>query len=398
MPWKVSDPMSERLKFVSRYLEGEKMSDLCAEFEISRKTGYKLVRRYDEAGTSAFLDRSRAPKCHPNQTPAAVEKAIVDLRQQHPTWGAPMIRSYLGRKKTIKVPAASTVHAILQRHDLVKAKHRRSGIARARGTHLTRPDRPNALWCTDFKGQFRLGDGKYCYPLTVTDQKSRFLLGCDAFERIDERQCLLAFHRLFSEFGLPDAIRSDNGTPFASRSYFGLSKLSIFWVRLGINLERIDPGCPEQNGCHERMHRTLKADATKPPSRNILAQQERFDAFRSLYNQERPHQALDMASPQHHYLASDRAYEADLEPLSYPEHDLTTRVTKCGQIFIDNRRLRLKAAVGIPFGGYNVGLKSMGDGSWQVSFMQYLLGYIDGTARKLQIPANPFLKERSDLA
>jgi transposase InsO family protein len=396
MPWKVSDPMSERLKFVSRYLDGEKMTDLCTEFEISRKTGYKLVQRYEEAGASAFWDQSRAPKCHPNQTPPLVEKAIVDLRQQHPTWGAPMIRAYLERKK-VKAPATSTIHAILQRHDLVTAKRRRAGVARAKGTHLVKPDRPNGLWCTDFKGQFRLGNGIYCYPLTVTDQKSRFLLACEGFESIDEQQCIQAFHRLFGEFGLPDAIRSDNGVPFASRSYFGLSKLSVFWVRLGISLERIEPGCPQQNGCHERMHRTLKADATKPASSNLLAQQERFDAFRSIFNRERPHQALDMASPEQHYSASTRAYDPHLEPLRYPDHDLTTRITKCGQIFVDSRKLKLKAFVGIPFGGYGVGLKSLGDGTWQVNFMDYLLGYIDGQTRKLQIPANPFLKERHPL-
>jgi transposase InsO family protein len=357
--------MSERLKFVSRYLDGEKMSDLCAEFEISRKTGYKLVQRYELDGTAAFLDQSRAPKSHPNQTPEPVERAIVSLRQQHPTWGAPMIRAYLERKK-IKAPATSTVHAILKRHDLVTANRPRAAVARAQGTQLVKPESPNALWCTDFKGQFRLGSGSYCYPLTVSDQKSRFLLACEAFEGIDEQQCLAAFHRLFSDYGLPDAIRSDNGVPFASRSYFGLSKLSVFWLRLGIRLERIQPGCPQQNGCHERMHRTLKADATKPPSRTLLAKQERFDAFRSLYNDERPHQALAMSSPREHYETSKRVYERPLAPLVYPEHDLTARITRCGSVFIDRRHLRLKAFVGVPFGGYDVGLKSLGDGSWQV--------------------------------
>jgi transposase InsO family protein len=392
MPWKVSDPMSERVKFVSRYLDGEKMTDLCAEFGISRKTGYQLVQRYEASGAAAFVDQSRAPKSHPNQTPPHIEKLIVELRRQHPTWGAPMIRAYLGRKK-VAVPATSTVHAVLQRHDLITRKSRRSAVPRAKGTRLTKPDRPNALWCTDFKGQFRLGNGKYCYPLTVTDQKSRFVLACEGFEHIDEAQCIEAFHRLFAEFGLPDAIRSDNGVPFASRSYFGLSKLSVFWVRLGIVLERIEPGCPEQNGCHERMHRTLKADATKPASSNILAQQERFDAFRSIYNRERPHQALDMASPEQHYTASSRVYGGQPQPLLYPEHDITTRITKCGQIFIDSKKLKLRAFVGVPFAGYNVGLKSMGDGAWQVNFMSHLLGYIDDNSRKLQIPANPFLKE-----
>jgi transposase InsO family protein len=385
--------MSERLKFVSRYLEGEKMTDLCEEFEISRKTGYKLVQRYQDLGAGAFCDQSRAPKAHPNQTPTAVEKAVVDLRQQHPSWGAPKIRAYLSRK-AIKAPATSTIHAILQRHELVTAKRRRAVPAKAKGTSLSSPDSPNALWCTDFKGHFRLGNGRYCYPLTVTDQKSRFLLACEGFESINEQLCLEAFHGLFLEFGLPDLIRSDNGVPFASRSYFGLSKLSVFWVRLGIGLERIRPGCPEQNGCHERMHRTLKAEATKPPSKTILSQQERFDAFRSIYNRERPHEALGMASPEQHYRASKRAYNPELEPLSYPEHDITTAITKCGSIFIDNKALKIRVFVGIPFGGYNVGLKNLGDGTWQVNFMSHLLGYFDLDSKKIQIPANPFLKER----
>jgi transposase InsO family protein len=210
--------------------------------------------------------------------------------------GAPKIKSYLERKLA-NVPAKSTVHAILQRHEMVKGKRRGIPVSKAKGTHLSKPCEPNDLWCTDFKGQFKLGNGSYCYPLTVTDQVSRFFLACECFENTSEDQCISSFHRIFSEYGLPAAIRSDNGVPFASRSYFGLSKLAVFWLRLGIKLERIIPGHPEQNGCHERMHRTLKADATKPPSKNILSQQERFDAYREIFNVERPHEALQMASP-----------------------------------------------------------------------------------------------------
>jgi transposase InsO family protein len=393
MPWKESDPMSERLKFVARLMDGERMTDLCEEFGISRKTGYKLLERYDSEGVSAFSEQSRAPKHHPNQTSAKMERAIVDLRNQHPTWGAPKIKTYLERKLT-SVPAKSTVHAILQRHEMVKAKRRGIPVSKAKGTNLSCPSKPNDLWCTDFKGQFKLGNGSYCYPLTVTDQVSRFLLACECFENTSEDQCIASYHRIFSEYGLPDAIRSDNGVPFASRSYFGLSKLSVFWLRFGIKIERIIPGHPEQNGCHERMHRTLKADATKPPSSNILSQQERFDAYRDIFNLERPHEALDMASPAHIYRPSKRIYDPDLEPLSYPEHDITTRITNCGKAFVDNKRHRIQVHIGLPFAGHNVGLKKLGDEIWQINFMDYLMGYFDMENQKIQNPANPFLQDR----
>lgn len=393
MPWKESDAMSERLKFVARIMDGERMTDLCNEFGISRKTGYKLLDRFESEGASAFGDQSRAPKSHPNQTSTKMERAIVDLRNQHPTWGAPKIKTYLERRLT-DVPAKSTIHAILQRYEMVKVKRRRNPEMKAKGTHLSSPSNPNDLWCTDFKGQFKLGNGSYCYPLTVTDQVSRFLLACEGFENNSEDQSIASFHRIFSEYGLPAAIRSDNGVPFASRSYFGLSKLSVFWVRLGINIERIIPGHPEQNGCHERMHRTLKADATKPPSANLLSQQERFDAYRDIFNLERPHEALSMASPGQVYTPSKRTYDPDIEPLKYPEHDITTRITKCGKIWVENKRHQLKVHIGVPFAGYNVGLKRMADEIWQIDFMDYLLGYFDIEHQKIEIPANPFLQDR----
>lgn len=394
MPWKVSEAMSERLKFVARYLDGERMTDLCGEFEISRKTGYKLLHRYEADGAAAFGDRSRAPIDHPNQTPKAIETAIVNVRQEHPTWGAPKIRAYLARKLVVGVPAKSTVHAILQRYDMVKIKPRRKSIARSKGTPLSQPTSPNVLWCTDFKGQFRLGNRQYCYPLTITDQYSRFLIACEAFENTSESQCIETFHRIFSEHGLPDAIRSDNGVPFASRSHFGLSKLSVFWVRLGITIERIFPGCPQENGCHERMHRTLKADAIRPASSNILSQQERFDAYRQIYNRERPHEALKMETPMDIYTSSKRKYCSEIEPISYPTHDITTRITKCGRIFVNNRKHQIKVRIGVPFSGHNVGLKEVDDGIWQVNFMHHLLGYFDLETQTIQIPTNPFLKDR----
>lgn len=393
MPWKESDPMSERLKFVSRYLDGERMVDLCREFEITRKTGYKLVQRYEEKGIEGIKDRSPAPFVHPNQTPPRIEKAVIDLRQQHPTWGAPKIKTYLERK-SMELPAVSTIHAILRRHDMIKVKRRRPSLAKAKGTILTTPSEPNALWCTDFKGQFRLGNGRYCYPLTVTDQNSRFLLACEGFESVEEMGCLDAFHRVFSQYGLPKVIKSDNGVPFSSRSIFGMSKLSVFWIRLGIGIERIKPGNPQENGSHERMHRTLKAETTKPPSANSLSQQERFDAFQATFNHERPHAAIDMKSPAELYRPSKIVYDPEIVPLRYPAHTLTTRITKCGKIFIANKKLNLAVAVGKPFGGYNVGLNLVDKGLWQVDFMHHTLGFFDMATQKLQVAINPFMVPR----
>ena len=393
MPWKESDPMSERLKFVARFLEGERMADLCREFDISRKTGYKLIQRYEEQGTIGIRDQSPAPFVHPNQTPPKIEKAIIDLRRQHPTWGAPKIKKNLARK-SIELPAISTIHAILRRHDLVKIKRRRPSIARTKGTPLTVPMGPNDLWCTDFKGQFRLGTGRYCYPLTVTDQFSRFLLACEGFERIDEIECIEAFHRLFQQYGLPKKIKSDNGVPFSSRSIFGMSKLSVFWIRLGIGIERIKPGNPQENGSHERMHRTLKAETTKPPSSNSLSQQERFDGFQTIFNNERPHAAIEMKCPADLYRPSNIPYNGEINPLKYEGYSITTRITKCGKIFIANKSLNIKVKIGTPFGGYNVGLKSIDNGLWQVDFMHHTLGFFDMDTQKLQVAVNPFLAIR----
>lgn len=393
MPWMENNAVSERMKFVSRYLEGERMTDLCSEFSISRKTGYKFIRRYEELGALGFENKDRAPRSHPNQTPTPLEAAIVDLRLQHPTWGARKIKAYLERK-TSNIPAKSTIHCILARHELVKAKRRRKTIARAKGTNLSSPDLPNDLWCTDFKGQFRLKSREYCYPLTVTDQFSRYLLACEAHESVREQECIEVFHGLFTEFGIPKSIRSDNGVPFASSSLFGMSRLSVFWLRQGITIERIVPGHPEQNGAHERMHRTLKAEATKPPQSNMLKQQEIFDAFQYLYNCKRPHESLDMKSPTDVYKKSQKTYEPQIESLTYPGHDLTARITKCGKLFLDNQKLKVKLTIGIPFGGQNVGLTEIEQGIWKVTFMDFEMGFFDLETQKIQIPTNPFLKNR----
>jgi len=286
--------MDERLRFVARLLDGEKMAVLCREFDISRKTGYKIFQRYKDSGLEGLTDRSRRPYRHANRLPFQIEKLIVQLKREHPSWGAPKIREKLRRRHSgICLPAVSTVHTVLDRHGLV-SRGRRARY-KAEGTALQTPTVPNDLWCADFKGEFMLADRRYCYPLTITDAASRYLLCCEALSSTKEASAFTAFERTFKDFGLPAAIRTDNGVPFASRSaFFGLSKLSVWWLRLGIRIERIKPGNPQQNGRHERMHLTLKKEATRPAGRNFLQQQAKFDRFTQCFNFERPHQALQM--------------------------------------------------------------------------------------------------------
>jgi transposase InsO family protein len=332
MPWKASSVMEERLRFVARLLDGETMTEVCREFGISRKTGYKIFGRYREHGLEALTDRSRRPVRYANQLPQQLETLIVRLKAEKPHWGARKIRELLVRRLDgdVRVPAKSTIHAVLDRHGLVKRARERKN--RAQGTPLSAAVGPNDLWCADFKGEFKLGNGRYCYPLTVTDQASRFLLMCEAMESTREELAVTAFERLFAERGLPLSIRSDNGVPFASaNALFNLSKLSVWWLRLGIAIERIKPGHPQQNGRHERMHLTLKKEATRPPGSNILQQQGRFDAFIDEFNTERPHEALDMKCPAELYAASPRRYQG-LPELSYPFHDRDVLVTACGRL------------------------------------------------------------------
>jgi len=306
--------VDERLRFVARLLEGEKMAGLCREFGISRKTGYKIYRRYRDIGLEGLTDRSRRPYRQANKLSFQVETRIVQLKREHPNWGAPKIREKLRRLNLgIHTPAISTVHAVLDRHGLVKRRRRRR--YKAQGTRLSWPRQPNDLWCADFKGEFMLADRRYCYPLTISDFASRYLIACEALASTREHTAFSVFERAFKDFGLPGAIRTDNGMPFASpHAFFGLSKLSVWWLRLGIDIERIQPGHPQQNGRHERMHLTLKQEATRPAASNLLQQQARFDDFLEDFNHERPHQALDMHYPAERYAPSARPTELGTEP------------------------------------------------------------------------------------
>jgi len=378
--------MDERLRFVARLLDNESMSEVCREFGISRKTGYKIFSRYKDHGVEALTDRSRRPVRYANQLPSQIESLVVTLKQEKPHWGARKIRELLVRRLDgdIRIPAKSTIHAVLHRHGLVKGIGRPRH--RAQGTSLSSGIAPNDLWCADFKGEFKLGNGHYCYPLTVTDHASRYVLLCEALDSVRENMAITAFEQLFLERGLPAAIRSDNGVPFASaNSLFNLSKLSVWWLRLGINIERIKPGHPQQNGRHERMHLTLKKEATRPPGANSLQQQAKFDAFVSEFNNERPHEALAMRMPAEAYTPSARPY-AGLPELSYPLHDKDVLVTACGRICMHRKRVNISTVLA----GQRVGIKEVDDGIWIVSFMQYDLGYIDLEQKTLQPLDNPF--------
>jgi len=378
--------MDERMRFVARLLDGEKMAVLCREFDISRKTGYKIFSRYQYCGMQGLTDRSRRPHRQANRLPFQVEKRIVQLKKEHPSWGAPKIREKLRRLHSeISLPAISTVHTVLDRHGLVS----RGGRPRykAQGTPLEQPTAPNDLWCADYKGEFMLTDKRYCYPLTITDFASRYLLCCDALSTTQEQYAFAVFERAFKEFGLPQAIRTDNGVPFASRSaFFGLSKLSVWWLRLGIRIERIKPGNPQQNGRHERMHLTLKKEATRPAGRNFLQQQAKFDTFMQGYNYDRPHQALNMKYPAELYSPSLRPYQHHLGELDYPFHDRTITVTSCGRICIGSRKINLSQV----FAGQKVGIKEVSEKIWLVTFMHYDLGFFDHQAGRVECAENPF--------
>jgi putative transposase len=364
--------MDERLRFIARLLEGEKMAPLCREFGISRVTGYKIFNRYKDCGLHGLNDRSRAPYRQANRLPYQVERTILGIKKEHPTWGARKIRDKLLRQFTmVKPPAISTVHAVLDRNGLVKRKKRRRH--KASGTTLIGANSPNGLWCADYKGEFMLGNREYCYPLTISDYRSRYLITCEGVPSTRSDFAFSIFERAFKDFGLPHAMRTDNGVPFASgNALFGLTKLAVWWLRLGIQIQRIKPGHPEQNGRHERMHLTLKQETTKPAAFNFLQQQERFDDFIGVYNNKRPHQALGGAYPGDLYTPSPRIYEPPGEP-DYPYHDRAVRVTRCGRICLGRRKINLSSA----FAGQTVGIREVDDQIWLVSFLEYDLGYFD---------------------
>ena len=373
MAWRVTDVLNERMRFVVRLEAGERMVDLCEEFGISRKTGYKFWERYKKGGPEALGDFSRRPRRFPNRTRAEIEDLILAARERYPTWGPKKLEVLLEQENPgVAIPVASTIGEILSRSGLVRPRRRRYRSSPTPPDQLTQAAAPNDVWCVDFKGQFRLGNGRYCYPLTITDLHSRYLVACDSQENTRTESAISSFERAFKTHGLPKVIRSDNGSPFASTGLGGLSRLSVWWMRLGIRPERIQPGHPEQNGQHERMHRTLKADTTRPAAANHLQQDERFEEFRQTFNEKRPHEALDMATPSTFYTPSTRVYPEVLDDPAYPLHDRVTRVQTCGHI---NASRDCRGFVGAAIGGELVGLRDLETG-WLVTFLNRDLGLL----------------------
>lgn len=378
MPWKETGPMSERMAFVGRLLAGERMTDLCAEYGISRKTGYKFKERYDRLGARGLYDLSRRPQRSPGRTPQEICQLVLELRRKHPSWGPKKLIEVLrGRHPGVALPAPSTAGDMLARAGLVRARCRRRMVTNLGPTTLREATEPNDIWCADYKGQFRMGNGTYCYPLTITDQASRFIIGCEGFSQIDGRSAQAVFEDRFGRFGLPAVIRTDNGAPFASRGLFGLTRLSAFWLKLGITLERIQPGKPQQNGRHERMHRTLKQDTTRPPAANLLAQQERFDCFVTTFNEQRPHEALGQRPPVTLYTPSSRVYRSCSGALEYPLHDDFRTVFSSGHIRLLGGRKHRATFLSVALAGERVGIRELDDGRWLVTFAALDLGWID---------------------
>ena len=391
MPWKATSVVDERMMFVSRVRNGERVSELCREYGISRKTGYKLLERYKNSGLAGLEDKSRARLTVRHRTSTEMEELLIEARRSHPTWGARKLFAWLSqRRPELRVPAISTISRVLRRHDLVQPKRQRRGGVLPYGAKLRNTKGPNELWCIDFKGQFRMGNGQLCYPLTVTDHYSRYLLGCEALESTKGIPAKQALKRVFEEYGLPTAIRSDNGVPFATQSIAGLSELSVWWLKLGILPERIEPGHPEQNGRHERMHLTLKRETTRPARTNLLQQQETFDEFMHVYNLERPHEALDDLPPATAYTASSRRLpKHDPEP-DYPLHDRTLRVSRSGSVSFGSPRRGY--VLGRVLANELVGFREVEDGLWLVTFANLDLGHINLKTRQFD-PMEDFFLE-----
>lgn len=381
MPWREVCPMEEKIRFVAAVVDGEEsMTELCAQFGISRKTGYQLVRRYREGKEAGLGERSRAPHVTPWAITEAQAEAIVGVRRAHPSWGPRKLRAkLLERAPTQGWPAPSTIGELLRRQGLSQPRKRRRSASPS-PSPLRTAVTANDLWGIDFKGWFRSGDGARCDPLTVTDAFSRYLLCAQLLARPDYGNCRSALERAFREYGLPRAIRSDNGAPFASVGVGGLSRLSVWWVKLGIMPERIEPGQPQQNGRHERMHRTLKAECASPPAATAAAQQRRLDEFRAEFNQQRPHEALGQTPPAQHYAPSPRTYPQRLDDPHYPADFELRRVRSNGEIRWQGEMV----FVGEALINEVIGLMETEDGDAEVYFGPLALGTIDGVTLKLR--------------
>jgi len=392
MPWRDERPMDQRVKFIARLLDGEKMIDLCREFGIARKTGYKFLERYEKYGVEGLNDASRRPFHLARKTDDQVEALIIKLKGVYPTWGPKKLKARIEKLHPgVAFPATSTFGEVLLRHGLVKPRRRRPIEERFHPTGLTESKACNEIWNTDFKGQFRVGTQEYCYPLTVTDDLSRYLLSCEGLNSTKARPAIAIFEQLFDEYGLPGSIKSDNGVPFSARGVGGLSELSAWWMSLGIKPQRIRPGNPQENGRHERMHRTLKAETTRPAGKNLLQQQEKFDEFKERYNQERPHEALDMRAPVEVYNKSIFNLAAAQNADHYALHDFTKTISFNGMFRLTPTK---HCFIGRALRGLQLGFRDLGQSVLLVSLGPFDIGYIDARRATPQYTAeNPMDEE-----
>lgn len=376
MTWKETDPVQERGKFVEFYLRRRyDMTTLCEMFGISRKTGYKFVARFIEGGVEALEDRSRAAHRHPNVTDASIAARIIEAKHEHPRWGPEKLLDFLrAQAPTAEWPAISTAGAILKREGLVRPKRRRRAITHPGKPKVEPITRVNQLFNLDYKGHFRTGDHAWCYPLTMTDTFSRHLMLCQGYLEPTYENTRAGLERCFREYGLPDAIRMDNGVPFvSSQSLAGLTRLGVWLIKLGIERIRTRPASPQDNGLHERMHRTLKEETALPPAANLRAQQERFRVFFSEYNEVRPHASLGGATPASHYTKSLRAYPRRMPDIEYPGHFETRAVRKDGTIRWKGGFLFVSGVLH----GERVGLEETECGIWLLQFGTTRLGILD---------------------
>lgn len=366
--------MEERFEFIQEYRDGEwSLAELCRRYGVSRQTGYKWIERYRAEGIEGLRDHSRAPEHHPNQILKDVSDEVLVLRRQHPHWGPAKLRERLQRDAPeIVWPAASTIGEILKRAGMTvpRKKRRRATPSQSPLSHAVAA---NQVWSADFKGWFRCGDGRRCDPLTMSDNSSRYLLRCQALEEMQEPSVRAVMDAAFREYGLADAMRTDNGEPFASVGVAGLSRLSVWWIKLGIRPERIPPGKPQHNGRHERMHRSLKQATARPAAANLRAQQNAFDRFRQEYNWERPHEALQMKTPGEVYVSSCRPYPSRLAEPEYGNGWEIRRVRECGTM----RWWSSSIFVGRALAGESIGLEPVADGVWRVWFFGHPLGLFD---------------------
>ena len=393
MPWTNTPTTEQRQKFVTLANSGRfTVTELCLEFGVSRKCGHKWLVRHAEGGAAALADGSRAPHSMPLRTSEAIERIVVSERRLHPTWGPKKIRAVLERKHSIETPPAiSTLGEILKRHGMIEARRRKPGAFEVKRGELTAALRPNHVWATDFKGHFQTLDGERCDPLTVTDLFSRYLLSVQALPQATQAWTRMAYTSLFRTHGLPEIIRMDNGSPFGSIGPGGLSKLSVWWISLGIDVEFIKPSSPQQNGSHERMHRTMKAECCKPASANGVAQQKRFARWRKQFNEQRPHEAIGQQMPCDVYHKSairlDDAIAVDL----YGPLVKTHPVSESGHVSWRGRSWH----VGDAFGGQDVVLEPREDTTVVgVRFANLVLGEIGGECRWGRIRPVEFTKRR----